>query len=140
MRSSFRVGALILALLGGAGLAPAQEVAADQISPQPAEDVTTGSIDRSARPESLRLSDEQRGFIFLGVISLPDVPEVDLSVAELAAPLPSEVELQDLPATVTRGIPLLQDYKFVKLDDRILLIRPTDRVVVGEIPRYRLVQ
>jgi hypothetical protein len=44
-----------------------------------------------------------------------------------------------LPAIVTLGIPLLEDYKFVKLDDRILVVNPLSRAVVSQIPRYRLV-
>ena len=38
---------------------------------------------------------------------------------------------------VTRKIPVLRDYKFVQLDDRILIVRPDDRVTVSQIPRYR---
>jgi len=38
-----------------------------------------------------------------------------------------------------RRIPLLRDHKFAKLEDRILVVRPSDRTVVSEIPRYRLV-
>jgi hypothetical protein len=33
----------------------------------------------------------------------------------------------------------VQGYKFVKLDDRILLVSPLDRAVVAETPRYRLI-
>ena len=36
-------------------------------------------------------------------------------------------------------IPLVQGYKFVKLDDRILLVSPVDRAVVAEMPRYHTV-
>jgi hypothetical protein len=32
----------------------------------------------------------------------------------------------------------VQGYKFVKLDDRILLVSPVDRSVVAEMPRYRI--
>jgi hypothetical protein len=39
---------------------------------------------------------------------------------------------------VTLRIPLLREHKFVKLDDRILLVRPVDRMVVSVIPRYRI--
>jgi hypothetical protein len=48
------------------------------------------------------------------------------------------VALHDLPAGVVGEIPLLRGYEFVKLDERILLVSPADRAVVGEIPRYRL--
>jgi hypothetical protein len=47
------------------------------------------------------------------------------------------VALQDLPASVTHEIPMVQGYKFVKLDDRILLVSPLDRSVVADLPRYR---
>ena len=39
---------------------------------------------------------------------------------------------------MTGEIPLLCAHKFVKLDDRILVINPTARTVVAMIPRYRL--
>ena len=99
-----------------------------------------GSID--AAHLGIQLSDEQRGFLFLGVMNLTDVPDIDLPAAETLldtpAILPASIELQDLPAMVTSKIPLVRHHKFVKLDDRILVVRPTDRVVVSEIPRYRL--
>jgi hypothetical protein len=73
---------------------------------------------------------------------LADVPDVEwpesTSLIGLPTVLPDSVELQDLPAMVTRKIPLVRHHKFVKLDDRILVVRPVDRVVVAEIPRYRL--
>ena len=47
--------------------------------------------------------------------------------------------LQELPAGTAQDIPLVQGYKFVKLDDRILLVSPATRIVVSEIPRYKLV-
>jgi hypothetical protein len=100
----------------------------------------TGSIDPAQ--QGIQLSDEQRGLLFLGVMNLIDVPDIDLQGSEtlLQSPaiLPASVELQDLPAMVTSKIPLVRHHKFVKLDDRILVVRPADRVVVAEIPRYRL--
>ena len=49
------------------------------------------------------------------------------------------IRLQDLPALVTRKVPLVANHKFVKLDDRILVVEPQSRTVVSQIPRYRLV-
>lgn len=90
----------------------------------------------------IELSDEQRGFLFLGVMNLADVPDAHLPMPEplieSPAVLPESVELQDLPIMVTHKIPLVRHHKVVKLDDRILVVRPANRVVVAEIPRYRL--
>ena len=39
---------------------------------------------------------------------------------------------------MAQEVPLVEGYKFVKLDDRILLVSPATRVVVSEITRYKL--
>jgi hypothetical protein len=39
---------------------------------------------------------------------------------------------------VTREIPLVQGHKFVKFDDRIVVVNPASRLVVAMIPRYKL--
>jgi hypothetical protein len=142
MRSAFH-GAIVLALVGVVGSAVVTPTAAEDLSevaigPTFPDDETTGSIDRSAITQSLPLSDEQCGIVFLGVMNLPETPEVHIAVPAAAAALPDWVELRDLPAMVIHRIPLLQDHKFVKLDDRILVVRPSDRIVVSEIPRYRI--
>jgi hypothetical protein len=96
----------------------------------------TGSIVASASAR-LPLTDEQRGHIFDGIMKLRDAPIADVPVPEVETELPSSVPLQELPPSVTREIPMVQGYKFVKLDDRILLVSPLDRAVVAEMPRYR---
>jgi hypothetical protein len=146
MRRAFRVGALALLLAGWIGVALKDALSVEDISQAPWEEAqlladeeeTTGSIDRAAAMRALPLSDEQRGWIFLGVINLPDVPDVDLPAGRHAGALPEDITLHELPAMVTSKIPLVRDYGFVKLDDRILLVRSADRTVAGEIPRYRL--
>lgn len=149
MRSWFHHAALILALLAGTTLAVAQENATTDhtvgIAMPPAgataDDDPTGSLGTVGvgHGKILPLTDEQRGWIFLGVINLPDVPEAAISAPEATAALPGSVELQDLPAIVTQKIPLVGNYKFVKLEDRILLVDPANREVVAEIPRFKLV-
>jgi hypothetical protein len=103
--------------------------------PQRTGTTGSGSISAAGSARALLLSDEQRGHIFDGIMKLDDAPVADLPAP--AAAVPSSVALQELPAGVTREIPLLQGYKFVKLDDRILLVSPVDRAVVAEMPRYR---
>ena len=97
----------------------------------------TGSIGSAGA--RLPLTDEQRGHIFDGIMKLHDAPVADVPAPDAIAALPSSVPLQELPASVTREIPMVLGYKFVKLDDRILLVRPRDRSVVAEMPRYHTV-
>jgi hypothetical protein len=101
-------------------------------------DDITGSIPAAfggPRAHYLPLTDEQRGHIFDGVMKLPNAPVADMAAP--AAAVPGSVALQDLPVSVTREIPMVEGYKFVKLDDRILLVSPLDRAVVADMPRYK---
>src|ERR1700688_4046181 len=77
--------------------------------------IGTGSMGGSASARSLPLTDEQRGHIFDGIMKLHDAPVADVPVPATATALPSWVALQELPASVTREIPMVQGYKFVKL-------------------------
>jgi hypothetical protein len=136
----------LLYTLAGLCLGAAIVLAADRLA-QRAGDVSaaadrnsrdiTGSIGGLAGAGSLPLSDEQRGHIFDGIMKLPDAPVADVPAPAAAGALPSSVALQELPASVTREIPMVLGYKFVKLDDRIWLVSPIDRSVVAEMPRYR---
>jgi Protein of unknown function (DUF1236) len=101
----------------------------------------TGSIGlgESAPARALPLSEEQRGHIFDGIMKIHDAPVADVPAPEATSALPTSVALQELPASVTDDVPMVQGYKFVKLDDRILLVSPVDRSVVAEMPRYHIV-
>lgn len=151
MRSAIRVSALLLLFGGCLGLVTAQQRAAevDQtvglgttyaaiVDDYDIETEVTGSINLAAAPR-LSLSDEQRGFIFLGVINLPDVPELAMRAPQPGVPLPQAVELHEIPAMVIRRIPEMSGYKFVKLQDRILLVSADTRQIETMLPRYKLI-
>jgi len=133
MRPSFGY-ALVLFTVAGVALAAAFELtvaAADRSGD------FTNSIGGPESARDLPLSDEQRGRIFDSIMKIHDAPVA--SVPPTATALPGSVALQDLPASVQSDIPIVQGYKFVKLDDRILLVRPADRSVVAVMPRYRII-
>ena len=77
------------------------------------------------------------GFHDRGLLREGMMADINVFDPDRVAPAMPTV-VHDLPAGVVGEIPLLRGYKFVKLDDRILLVSPADRAVVGEIPRYRL--
>ena len=136
-----RRGAIAITLVACVGLAAAQTgrrgVGDTDAS---AMDETTGSVARPGKRAiaELALSDEQRGRIYEGVMGLADAPVAPAPAPALADALPRGVPMQDLPASVTREIPLVRGHKFVKFDDRIVVVDPASRVVVAMIPRYKL--
>jgi hypothetical protein len=96
---------------------------------------TTMNVAKGAVPE---LSDEQRGRIFDRVMRISDAPVIEVAAPEVASSLPEEVPMQDLPNDIIREIPLIRGHKFVKFDDRILVVSSASRLVVAMIPRYKL--
>ena len=104
------------------------------------DDETTGSRPDGRAGLALELSEEQRSRVYESVMKMPSSPTAALPPPDIAEALPSGVPLQDLPSVVTHEVPLLEGHKFVKFDDRILLVDPSSRLVVAMIPRYRLLQ
>jgi hypothetical protein len=80
----------------------------------------------------LPLDDAQRRRIY-DVVSGANKPVASVD-AHPANFLPPSVELFELPPEVA-DIPGVRDLKYVRLDDRILLVQPANKVVVGEIAR-----
>jgi hypothetical protein len=54
-------------------------------------------------------------------------------IAAVGATLPASVALHALPATVTRQVPAVRPYKYAILGKSLLIINPTDRVIVDVI-------
>jgi len=86
----------------------------------------------------LVLSDEERGRLYEGVMRIADASVANVPTPAVADALPSGVPLQDLPAGMAQEIPQVRGHKFVKFDDRIVVVDPKSRVVVAMIPRYKL--
>src|SRR5262245_8735775 len=77
----------------------------------------------------LPLTDEQRQRIRAAVSKEP-AEKANTGLAEL---LPSSVNVRELPADLTQGIPATANLGYVRTADKILLISPANRIVVGEI-------
>jgi len=139
LQPALRRGMVVITLVACVGIAAAQKghrgAGGTDAS---AMDETTGSVAPSGKRAELALSDEQRGRIYEGVMRIADAPVAHAPAPAVADALPGEVPMQDLPASVTREIPLVQGHKFVKFDDRIVVVNPASRLVVAMIPRYKL--
>jgi hypothetical protein len=142
VQPALRRGVIVATLFACVGIAAAQKgprgVGDTDASTM---DETTGSVARPGGKRvgaELALSDEQRGRIYEGVMGVADAPVAQAPAPGLADALPRGVAMQDLPAGVTREIPLVRGHKFVKFDDRIVVVDPASRLVVAMIPRYKL--
>jgi Protein of unknown function (DUF1236) len=141
VQPALRRGVIVATLFACVGIAAAQKgPRGGGDTNASAMDETTGSVSPGAKRAGaeLALSDEQRGRIYEGVMRIPDTPVAAAPAPALADALPSGVAMQDLPASLTREIPLVRGHKFVKFDDRIVVVDPASRLVVAMIPRYKL--
>jgi hypothetical protein len=79
----------------------------------------------------LKLDDAQRKAI-LEVVRKADAPIAKIE-ASIAQELPATVTLQQFPQAARDDVPALAGLDYVRLQDRILLVRAPNMVVVGEI-------
>jgi hypothetical protein len=79
----------------------------------------------------LALNDEQKQRIYDSVgDAKPVTSHVEVKPADI---LPSNIVLRDLPKDVAADIPSVRDLKYVKLKDKVVLVRAPNRIVVAEI-------
>jgi hypothetical protein len=80
-----------------------------------------------------QLTDAQRKLIVEHVMAAGGAPaHVD---AFPTAQLPAGVEMHPWPSDIAGQVPGIRDTKYVKLSDKILVVRPESRIVVEEIAR-----
>jgi hypothetical protein len=77
----------------------------------------------------LPLSDEDKQRI-RGAAGEAPVVRTSVHAADL---LPIGLEVHELPARITAAIPATRNFGFVRTSDRVLLVIPSSRIVVGEI-------
>ena len=77
----------------------------------------------------LPLTDEQRQRIRAAVSKAP----VERATAQSADLLPSGIDVRELPRELTEQVPAVRNLGYVRTSDRILLVSPPNRIVVGEI-------
>ena len=105
-------------------------------SPTTPSTVSAHNAQRDVIPIMARgpqLTDAQRKLIVERVMATGGAPaHVD---AFPTAELPAGVDMQAWPADVVGQVPAIRDTKYVKLSDKILVVRPENRIVVEEIAR-----
>ena len=79
------------------------------------------------------LTDEQKKLIAKSVASAPNTTGANLANLHVPDFLPTGTPAQDFSLEVMSAIPAAKQYKFVKLDKRLLVVDPSIGTVVGEI-------
>jgi hypothetical protein len=80
-----------------------------------------------------QLTDEQRKLIVDRVMATGGgAAQVD---AFPTVELPASVDMHPWPADIVGQVPAVRDTKYVKLSDKVLVVRPENRIVVEEIAR-----
>jgi hypothetical protein len=161
MTGYFRQAGSILFLLGSIGFAAAQAVS----NPQPAPDASAPvsepigatvqttpakfSEENNAKDQTplgvndLRLSDADKQGI-LQAIAQERAPVSTTGAApsgnavtppEPGALLSDAFEMRDFPAQLSEQMPALKNNKYVALPERVLIVNPTNRVVLTEIKK-----
>jgi hypothetical protein len=120
----FRHAAIAAALLAGAGAASAQTTV---ITREPVESqtvVTTGP---------LQLTPVQRQRVYRTIVRegvSPARPTVEYRVGTR---VPENVQLYSVPQEVAVEVPAIRSYKYVVVNDRVVLIDPATSEVVAEL-------
>ena len=115
MKKFVHVSALVLAMLGGAGLAAAQNAASTPPD--------------NAHPN---LTSAQQQTLNQGLASSPSQAAPSGAQPQVGDKVPDSMTAQNLPDNVTNQVPKVKSLLFVKLPDRVLLIDP-DTKQVSEI-------
>jgi len=83
------------------------------------------------------LTDEQRRAIFQ---ALKDQPSGTAFNAEVGTQLPAAVDLHAMPREVTARVPQTEGYQYTVADNRVLLVSPPTRIVVGIFPEAKAIE
>jgi hypothetical protein len=81
-----------------------------------------------------QLTDAQRKLIVERVMAAGGPPPAQIE-AFPTVQLPAGVEMHPWPDDIAGQVPDIRDTKYVKLSDKVLVVRPATRIVVGEITR-----
>jgi uncharacterized protein DUF1236 len=120
----FRHAAVAAALLAGAGVASAQTTV---ITREPVESRTVVTT------EPLQLTPVQRRTIYRTIVHervSPARPTVEYRVGTR---VPENVQLYAVPQDVAVEVPAIRSYKYMVVNDRVVLIDPATSEVVEEL-------
>jgi hypothetical protein len=120
----FRHAAIAAALLAGAGTANAQTTVITR------EPVQTQTV---VTQQPLVLTPVQRQTVYRTIVQQP-VQEVSPTVEyRVGTRVPADARLYEMPPQVAVEVPAIKSYKYMRVNDRVVLVDPATSEVVGEV-------
>jgi hypothetical protein len=120
----FRHAAIVTALLAGVGAAGAQTAVITREPVQSRTVVTT---------EPLQLTPVQRQTIYRTMVHERVVPAQPTVEYHVGARIPESVQLYAVPREVAVEVPAIKAYKYMVVNNRVVLIDPATSEVVAEV-------
>ena len=120
----FRHAAIVAALLASASAAGAQTTV---ITREPVESRTV------VRTEPLQLTPVQRQTIYRTIVRERVAPAQPTVEYRVGARIPESVQLYTLPPEVAVEVPTIKAYKYMVVNNRVVLIDPATSEVVAEV-------
>ncbi len=124
------IGLAVLGLVLSSGAALAQTI----ITQQPAVSETIVTTQPVGQP--LVLTPAQRTTVYRTVKqqSVAVAPAaVEVVEVQVGQPVPANVQLYAIPETVGVEVPAIKSYKYMYVNNRVVLVDPATSLVVGEI-------
>jgi hypothetical protein len=112
---TFRHAAIMLALIAGATTASAQT-----------------TITREAQRQPLELTPAQRTVIYRTIVRERSAPAPGVEI-RVGARVPDTVQLQAVPEAVVVEVPAIRTYRYMVVNNRVVLVDPATSTVVAEI-------
>jgi Protein of unknown function (DUF1236) len=122
--TQFRHAAIVAALLAGVGTASAQTTV---ITREPVESRTVVTT------EPLQLTPVQRQTIYRTIVRERVTPARPTVEYRVGTRVPESVQLYSVPQEVAVEVPTIRQYKYMVVNDRVVLIDPATGEVVAEL-------
>jgi len=122
----FRHGAIAAALLAGAGAATAQTTI---ITREPVQTQTVVTA------EPLQLTPVQRQTIYRTIVQQPVAAPAPTVEYRVGARIPDNVRLYSIPDSVAVEVPAVKTYRYMVVNNRVVLVDPATSQVVAELTR-----
>ncbi|MFY9601705.1 MAG: DUF1236 domain-containing protein [Pseudolabrys sp.] len=120
----FRHAAIVAVLLAGAGTASAQTTV---ITREPVESRTVVTT------EPLQLTPVQRRTVYRTIVRERVAPARPTVEYRIGTRVPESVQLYSVPQEVAVEVPAIRSYKYMVVNDRVVLIDPATSEVVAEL-------